>query len=77
MKCPHCGSLVPHEGKCHLIKAVEYHENGTIKRVEYMTPADYIQHANIFPHLRPPDPNLTFVPIPWAVGDDPNAPKTT
>lgn len=31
--CPHCGGS--HSGECHRIKAIEYHENGQIKRVEY------------------------------------------
>lgn len=39
-KCQHCGQDGGHTGKCHLVKAIEYYENGTVKRVEYLTPAD-------------------------------------
>lgn len=35
--CAHCGSPSPHQGQCPRIKAIEYHENGTVKRVEYFT----------------------------------------
>ncbi len=40
-KCEHCGSKTPHEGKCPSVKAIEYFPNGKVKRVEYMTAADY------------------------------------
>ncbi len=32
-QCPHCGMW--HGQVCPRVKAIEYHENGTIKRVEY------------------------------------------
>lgn len=38
--CPYCAAS--HEGRCPLVKAIEYFENGTIKRVEYVTAADHI-----------------------------------
>lgn len=32
--CPYCGAV--HERTvCHLVKAIEYHPNGSIKRVEF------------------------------------------
>lgn len=31
--CAHCGML--HAGPCPRIKVIEYHPNGTVKRVEY------------------------------------------
>jgi hypothetical protein len=34
-RCEWCGQS--HTAKCPLIKAVEYHENGTIKRIEFLT----------------------------------------
>ena len=34
--CPHCG--VGHAGMCWQVKAIEYHPDGTIKRVEYHDP---------------------------------------
>ena len=38
-KCQHCGNI--HEFRCPLIKSIEYYEDGSIKKIEYMTPADY------------------------------------
>lgn len=38
MKCEHCGLV--HETTCPRIKAIEYHENGIVKRVEFVTDAD-------------------------------------
>lgn len=35
-KCGHCGGY--HIGTCPRVKAVEYHPNGTVKRVEYHEP---------------------------------------
>lgn len=34
--CPHCGLM--HETTCPRIRSVEYHENGTIKRIEFHAP---------------------------------------
>ena len=34
--CPHCG--MGHSGMCPRIKAIEYHQDGTTKRVEYHVP---------------------------------------
>jgi heterodisulfide reductase subunit C len=31
--CPHCGGY--HTGTCPKIKSIEYHENGTIKKIEF------------------------------------------
>lgn len=31
--CPYCG--VCHTGPCPMVKAIELHPNGTIKRIEY------------------------------------------
>jgi len=36
--CPHCsggGTQVYHQGACPKIKGIEYHPNGTIKKIEY------------------------------------------
>ena len=33
IQCGHCGLW--HTGLCQRIKSIEYHENGTVKRVEY------------------------------------------
>ena len=39
-KCPYCGSF-PHQGVCPSVKAIEYFQDGSIKRVEFKTPIDY------------------------------------
>ena len=36
--CPYCGMI--HQSTCPRIKAIEYHQDGTVKRVEFITPAD-------------------------------------
>lgn len=38
INCPHCGLNVIHTGMCPRIAAIEYNENGTIRRVEYVQP---------------------------------------
>ena len=38
--CPHCGGT--HKETCHKIRAIEYYENGTIKRVEFHAPAPVV-----------------------------------
>ncbi len=39
VECRFCGKS--HGVRCPEIKAIEYHENGAIKRIEYLTPSDY------------------------------------
>jgi hypothetical protein len=41
MKCQLCG--LEHEFKCSLIKAYEYHPDGKVSRVEFVTFADFQQ----------------------------------
>lgn len=38
-KCVHCGHY--HDGRCPLIKSIEYHSNGNIKKIEYWAPTDW------------------------------------
>jgi hypothetical protein len=38
--CPYCHQT--HAGKCALVKAFEYHPDGSIKRVEFYAPSDYV-----------------------------------
>ena len=41
--CPHCSSpfqAVMHAGPCPRIKAIEYHPNGAVKRIEYKEPTE-------------------------------------
>lgn len=46
-KCQWCGLI--HGPRCPTVKAIEYHPDGTVKRVEFMTPVDHrpIDWANI------------------------------
>lgn len=37
--CQHCGLI--HDKLCQSIKAIKYHQDGTIKRIEYVTAADF------------------------------------
>lgn len=39
IKCAWCGGF--HSMKCSLVKAIEYHPDGTTKRVEFYAPNDY------------------------------------
>ena len=34
--CEYCGGAIRHVGMCPRIAAIEYHENGSIKRVEFV-----------------------------------------
>lgn len=34
--CPHCGMY--HQATCPRVKAIEYHNDGTVKRIEFHTP---------------------------------------
>jgi hypothetical protein len=43
-QCPHCASY--HSGRCPVVKAIEYFNDGRVKRVEYHDPMQYSpQHA--------------------------------
>ena len=57
--CQFCGK--DHGKLCPAVKAIEYNEHGGIKRVEFMTPADYL--APISPSSLPIGP-ITFNPGP-------------
>ncbi len=45
--CPHCGMI--HSTTCPLIKAIEYHPNGAVKRVEFKSAPDYPKDQWIVP----------------------------
>jgi hypothetical protein len=49
--CPYCGFL--HKALCSKIRAIEYFEDGTVKRVEFHSPA---------PLVGPPQPWTTTAP---------------
>jgi len=35
-QCQHCGNY--HTGQCPRVKAIEYHDNGAVKRIEFFEP---------------------------------------
>jgi len=49
MNCPHCGMI--HQTTCARIKAIEYYQDGTTKRVELHAP---------LPMVCPPDFRITL-----------------
>lgn len=66
-ECRWCG--MSHGPRCPSVKAIEYFENGMLKRVEFMTPLDVIPLAPIMPQPFPQPPwNPTCVvnPAPHA-----------
>lgn len=42
--CPHCGTS--HDTTCPRIRAIEYHQDGTVKRVEFHTYAPVVTGHN-------------------------------
>ena len=66
--CRFCG--MSHGSRCPSIKAIEYHEDGiTVRRVEFMTPADY-PGANL-PQFQMPI-NQPLMPGYWNQNQNPN-----
>jgi hypothetical protein len=66
-KCPHCGLI--HEMTCPKIKAIEYHPNGTVKRVEFFSIGD--QLGPVMPAPLPVAP-LSPYPITCVTGVTPS-----
>jgi len=52
--CPYCGMI--HAGACPRVKAIEYFENGMVKRVEFKDDGD------------PPAVPATLPAVPWYGG---------
>lgn len=59
MTCKYCGAL-SHPGVCPTVKALEYFPDGSVKRVEFKTAADF--------------PPLPYAPSPPAPGLQPVTP---
>ena len=59
-KCLHCGLI--HETTCPKIKAIEYHENGIIKRVEFFSATE-----NYIPYTPMPVPSEPWPVVPRPV----------
>jgi len=47
--CIHCGMI--HGAICSRIKAIEYHQDGSVKRVEYHEPRPLVSFPNIGPAI--------------------------
>ena len=56
--CQFCGET--HGVRCPSVKAIEYHANGKMKRVEFMTPMDYRPWPAMPPVSPPTGPALPF-----------------
>lgn len=41
-KCQFCGSIILHSGVCPTVKAIEYHPDGAVKRVEFKCAGDWV-----------------------------------
>ena len=71
MTCPYCAAE-SHQGTCPRIKVIEYHLDGTIKRIEFFSIADQypatspLYPANWYhnPYYVPPH---YFPPVTWSV----------
>lgn len=58
-ECRFCGMI--HGVMCPAVKAIEYFEDGTVKRVEFKTAADYAAPIQI----APVSPSIPSWPSPW------------
>ena len=58
--CQWCSCI--HSGKCPQVKAIEYHANGNIKRIEFFGPNDYFAPTIV----KPFEPELS--PFRWETG---------
>ena len=56
-KCEWCGMI--HETICPQIKAIEYHSDGTTKRIEFFGPKDYPMLTSLVPPQSKPNNHKT------------------
>lgn len=49
-QCPYCDNT--HEGQCPKVKAIEYFENGQVKRIEFRSLSDYLPPVQPLPDYR-------------------------
>lgn len=76
----HCGNI--HTGQCPRVKAIEYHKNGRVKRVEYfdMQPAVGVPFVQTDPILNPPYKitcgSTSSKPMSITIGDPPGSCST-
>ena len=64
--CQHCG--MGHTGACPRVKTIEYHQNGTVKRVEYFEPQPLVVGNT--------DP-IKWTPVISGCGNDLSKPRTS
>lgn len=68
-ECRHCGKS--HGLRCPEVKALEYFESGELKRVEFMTPGDYlasVMAAPLSPYSSKPTCDGEWLPNPFPAG---------
>lgn len=63
--CRWCGVI--HGPRCPEVRAIEYHEDGTVKRVEFLTPADFMSNGAplLAPGLFPTAPSAPYPTTIW------------
>jgi hypothetical protein len=59
-KCQYCGLI--HGAKCPSVKAIEYNPDGSVKRVEFFAPNDYLPKLGAPFPLPPYDVTCGHVP---------------
>lgn len=53
-QCQVCGEFGHFDSYCPKVKAIQYYQDGTIKRIEKFTPNDYMPKRNNSSDLKPP-----------------------
>ena len=67
--CPRCNGSHPIE-QCPQVKAIEYDEQHRIKRIEFLTPGDYMPGGDVGPAFKPPyDITLASTDVTQDTGD--------
>jgi hypothetical protein len=66
MACEFCG--LEHGKICPCVRAIEYHANGKVKRVEFMRPADYYPWPLLTTPMSLPVPPIPLWPVTWNTG---------
>ena len=64
MKCQWCGT--DHGPRCPIIKSIEFYQDGTVRKVEFVTVADHLAPlAPAVPNTWPAIPPINPWPAPW------------
>lgn len=59
--CQYCGQY--HGARCPLVKAIDYYPDGTVKRVEFYSPGDYLAPMRPWPSSPFPPSPLPASPV--------------